>query len=237
MKVIENKQLDILSNLGEDLKEIENRGEIDNKSDLNEAREAVVAAIRGVRESLYQFAESLDCYRTFFRSEGTWRSVLDRIAQAQGCSSRILDRLFSSYTTVKSRLPQIVINAMIELRIEPTAGKNRAVTKAVEQASEPTTREEAIAAVKVANEKFIEMKRTARVEAALVEPGSVEDFAQRIVCMFESHYRTYSASDRDKELQYVLEKIVNNLRSNVRELRSYSRASQVPKPAAMKGRI
>lgn len=68
MKVIEPKQVDILSSLGEDMKAIESQRGVDNNSDLNEAREAVVAAIRGVRESLYWFAESLDCYRTFFKT-------------------------------------------------------------------------------------------------------------------------------------------------------------------------
>jgi cysteinyl-tRNA synthetase len=89
----------------------------------------------------------------------------------------------------------------------------------------------------MAHSRVIAMKRTAKAETALVELGSLDEFTERIVRMFESRYRSYLPSSRDDEVRYILEKVVNCLRANVRELRTYSRADQVRKPAAAKGEI
>ena len=39
--------------------------------------------------------------------------------------------------------------------------------------------------------------------------------------------------ERDREIQYILEGVVNTLRSGVRELRHYSRPDLVPKPTLL----
>jgi hypothetical protein len=148
-----------------------------------------------------------------------------------------LHRMLKNYTDAKRKLPQMVINAMIELRIEPTDRKNRSVVEMAAQAPEPATREEAVATVKMAHAKVVAMKRTAKAETGPVKPGSLDDFTLRIVRMFESRYRSCPPSSRDDEVRYVLERVVNNLRANVRELHIYSRADQVRKPAAAKGKI
>jgi len=236
MKDDDSKQFDNLSNLAKDLKGIENQGGVDRADGLNEAREAVVVALRGVRASLYELAEALEGYHNYIKGEHIWTSVLDRVARGQGCSARTLYRLIENYKQTQ-RLPQFVIDAMIESRIEPTSTKNRDVVQIVAQAPEPATREEAMAAVKMAHSRVIAMKRTAKAETALVELGSLDEFTERIVRMFESRYRSYLPSSRDDEVRYILEKVVNCLRANVRELRTYSRADQVRKPAAAKGEI
>lgn len=236
MKDDDSKQFDNLSNLTKDLKVIENQGGVDHAAGLDAARETVVGAIRGMRASLYQLAEALEGYHNYFKGEHIWTSVLDRVARGQGCSARTLYRLIENYKEAQ-RLPQIVVDAMIESHIEPTSTKNRDVVQIVAQIPETATREDAAAAVKLAHSRVIAMKRTAKAETAPVEPGSLEEFTRRIVRMFEARFGSYSPSHRDDEVRFILEKVVNCLRANVRELRTYSRADQVRKPAAAKGEI
>lgn len=217
---------DKLSNLARDLEAIEgSEGGVENPAELNAARDAVISAIEGVFESHYQFATSLDHYRAFFKAKHTWTTALEKIASVQGCSARTLYRLLENYEATK-QLPLYFIDAMLEAGIDPAVTGNREVVQALASVPKPVSVAEAEASVNLVRSNVISMKRA--VESS---PSEVEEFARRIVRMFEARYRSYQGADRDDQIRFILEKVVNVLRADVRELHTYSRPDHVRKPA------
>jgi hypothetical protein len=114
---------------------------------------------------------------------------------------------------------------MREEDLDPTRGENLSLVKSLTKAPEPASHAEAKASLKVARANVVKMK-----PAVANPPSELEDFAARIVRMFESRYRTYRGTDRDEQIRFVLEKVVNVLGADVRELRTYGRPDRVPKP-------
>jgi hypothetical protein len=58
----------------------------------------------------------------------------------------------------------------------------------------------------------------------------IEEFAARMVRLFEDRYRFVKPQETDAEVCYILELMVNTLRVPITELRQYSRPALVPKP-------
>lgn len=228
--------LDTLSTLAAELEAAERElGEIGTDG-LKEARDEVVAALVAHREIVYRVVETLSRYRTFFKAKRTWLKILDRIAAARGCSAKTLRRLLTNYDRAKE-LGEAVIDEMLEQRIDPSLTRNRRVVETLAQAlPKPATREEATAALDFARSNVIAMRNVIQDNSAGSEPEPAEAFARRLAKVVEPWYRSFPVQDRDVQLRFVLEKLVNMLRADVRELRIYSRPDQVHKPAFGGGR-
>lgn len=232
----EFKGPDKLSNLAAELRVAESKLCIFPAGEgLDDAREEVVAALIGHRAMLYRLAEALSRYRAFFKAEHTWMAILDKIAAAYGRSSKTLQRLLKNYDDAQT-LGNLVINQMLEEHIDPSLPRNRPMVKMLAQAPKPESKEEATAAVKAAQSNVIAMKNAARSAGQETESDASDEFARRLVRIVDPWYRAHSLATRNDELRYILEKLVNMLRADVRELRIYSRPDQVLKPAANGGR-
>jgi AraC-like DNA-binding protein len=222
----QSTRLDKLSDLARELEEIECRqGGVTDSAGAKEAREGLISAMRRVFRSHYEFAEWLDRYRRFYKVTKTWTVALEAIAAVQGCSARTLSRVFRNYDDAR-QLPLAFVDVMREEEIDPAEGENRKLVKALTTAPEPANHAEARATLKVARANVVKMK-----PAAANPPSELEDFAERIVRMFKSRYDAYSGADRDEQIRFVLERVVNVLHAEVRELRKYDRPDRVPKPA------
>lgn len=233
MQDADSKGLDKLSDLAADLEVAESElGEVPAAKQLQEAREEVVASLILHRGSLYRLDDALSQYRAFFKAEHMWLKVLDKIATAYGCSAKKFTRLLEKYDTAGGLGP-FLFDKMLEQRIDPRLPRNRLVVEMLEKAPKPADREAATAAVKAA--KVLTMKRTAANSSQQAVQGD-DAFACRIKKLVDPWYHTFPLETRDAELRYVLEKLVNTLRADVRELRIYSRPDQVRKPAAAGGR-
>lgn len=114
---------------------------------------------------------------------------------------------------------------MKEEGLDPVRGENRHLVKTLTMAPKPANHEEARASLKVARANVVKM--TPAVQDA---PSELEEFATRIVRMFEARYRSYHGEDRDQQIRFVLERVVNVLGANVQELRICDRPDRVPKP-------
>jgi hypothetical protein len=140
-------------------------------------------------------------------------------------------RIISVYERA-SNLPETVVDALVERNIDPAAGKNVELVDNLLQMPRPETRQEAATAVTEAFEKHSARKRLAKKKkAAKSEKASVEEFAAHIVKQFEGRYRSAAPDVRDAEVRYVLERVVNTLRAEIRELRRFGRPALVPGPA------
>lgn len=230
MQDTDSAALDKLSNLAVELEADERELGEAVAIGMKEAREEVVAALIAHGEIVYRVVETLSRYRKFFKAKHTWLKILDRIAAARGCSTKTLRRLLSNYDKAQE-LEQVVIDEMLEQHIDPSLPRNRPVVEILGRDPRPKNRQEATAAVNSARANLITMTNPPKTDMEAGDPQSAEEFARRLARLVEPWYRGFSLEDRDVQLRYVLEKLVNRLRADIRELRIYSRPDQVRKPA------
>lgn len=217
--------IDKLSNLARELEDLERCEDgVEDPEMAEKARKGLISAMRGVYKSHYDFAERLDRYRKLYKAKKTSTAAMEKIATAYGCSSRTLYRLLGNFNDAK-QLPLVFVEVMREEGLDPVRGENRSIVKSLTEAPKPATHAEAKASLNVARAKVGKM-----APAVQTAQSKVEEFATRIVRMFEARYRTYREPDRDEQIRFVLERVVNVLGANVRELRTFGRPDRVPKP-------
>jgi AraC-like DNA-binding protein len=247
---------DNLSKLTNELKEIEGReGGVKDPARADEVREGLVAAMRGFVKSLYHFAEQLDCYHKLFKVKKTATAAMERIATERGCSSRTLYRLLKNFNSSK-QLSLFVMDEMREQGIDPVLTRHQALVGTLTEAPEPANREEAKASLTTARAKVLKIPSVARkartapsAQAAQTTKATeatdstgtdqiadveIDEFATRIVRMFEERFGAYRGEDRDAQIRSVLERVVNSLGADVRELCIDHRPECVRKPAKSK---
>jgi AraC-like DNA-binding protein len=244
---------DNLSKLTNELKEIEGReGGVKDPARADEVREGLVAAMRGFVKSLYHFAEQLDCYHNLFKAKKTATTAMERIATERGCSSRTLYRLLKNFNSSK-QLSLFVMDEMREQGLDPVLGKHQPLVETLTAAPEPANREEAKASLKAARAKVVKMAPAARnartvrtaptaetaqtaqtTDTTQIADIEIDEFATRIVRMFQERFGAYDGEDRDEQIRLVLERVVNVLHADVHELRTDDRSDRVRKPAKTK---
>jgi hypothetical protein len=235
MNDLRTEKSDNLSDFSAELKKIEETYIKDASVELAQARNSVVGAISGLKQSRMNLGRVLRTYKGHFKAERAWTAAMKVIAGALQCDERTVYRIIEDYERA-SRLPEITLEVMVQQKIDPAAAKNAAVVEKLLEMPKPTTRKEAgdavIAVVKEhhARKRLLRTKQTASKSAAM----DVEAFAERIVRQFEDRYRSMAPEQRDAEVRYVLEKVANTLRANVSELRQFSRPALVPKPVQRK---
>jgi hypothetical protein len=224
----DSKSFDNLSKLARDLEEIEQgEGGVKDPARASQVREGLIAAMRSVYKSHYEFAEWLDRYRNLYKAKKTSTVAIERIAATYGCSARTLYRLLSNYDDAQ-QLPLVFIDVMREEGLDPVRGENLQLVKALAETPKPASRAEAEASLNVARAKVVKMQTPV---ASTPQQPELEEFATRVVRMFKARYGSYSGPDRDDQIRFVLEKVVNVLGADVHELRTYGRPDRVPKPA------
>jgi hypothetical protein len=168
-------------------------------------------------------------YRSYFKARQSWTAVLDIIAKAMGMGSRTLSRLISN-SEQALKLPQYVLEEMIELKLDPTETKNRGVVAELARAPKPSSREQAAENVKSVYSAHLAVKKAAKRPATSSDPDSLDDFARRIVRLFEGRLRSMPPSTRDTDIRYVLQKVAKALRADVVDLKTYNQPDPVQKP-------
>jgi hypothetical protein len=231
MKEIEVSGFDNLSNLGRDLKRVEETYIKMVSRELAQARNSVVGALPGFKISRMNFGRLLRAYREHFKADHGWMEASKIIAGALECDERTVYRIIEDYERA-SQLPSITLAAMAEQSIDPAAAKNAGVVEDLLRMPEPETREEAVTIVATAHQGHIlRKKQQARKVATKPAEMSLEEFAAGIVKQFEDRYQLGSQHQRDAEVQYILELVVSMLGSHTRKLGQYDRPALVPKPA------
>jgi hypothetical protein len=265
---------DKLSNLAQELEEIERReGGAEDPSRADEAREGLIAAMRGVFKSHYDFAVWLDRYLKVLRAKNTVTAAMERIATAYGCSSRTLYRLLSNYEDAK-QLPLAFMVAMQEQRLDPVRTANKPLVKELIAAPKPADHDEAKASLNAARAKVAKVKpavqttpndvgenrataqtlttvpepanrdepkaspravaKAANIAATQTPPMDAEEFATRVVRLFQKRFGAYNGEDRDEQIRLVLERVVNVLHADVHELRTDNCPDRVREHAKIK---
>jgi hypothetical protein len=170
----------------------------------------------------------LRAYKGYFKPEKQWMAAAKVIGAALNRDEKTIFRIIEDFERA-DQLPAITIEALLEQNIDPAAHKHAEAVEDLLEMPEPETSEEAAAAVATAMKRRSAQKGT-NTSSGTAEVG-MEERADRIVKQLEPWYRSASPEHRDGQLQYVLEHVVNTLRSPIRELRQYSRPALVPKPA------
>ena len=231
MKEIEVSGFDNLSNLGRDLKKVENAYIKTASSELAQARNSVVGALPGFKLNRLNFGRLLRAYKEHFKAGHGWVEAAKIIASALDCSERTVYRIIEDYERA-SQLPSITLNTMLEQKIDPAAAKNAPMVDNLVRMPSPATREEAATIVSQVRKDQFARKRAAKKAAAKPAEAGLEAFTEHIVRQFEHHFRSMPPEQRDSAVRYVLEMITSTLRSDISELHQYSRPALVPKPNA-----
>lgn len=266
---------DKLSNLAQELEEIERSEDgVEDPSQADEVREGLIAAMRGVFKSHYDFAVWLDRYLKVLRVKKTVTAAMEKIATAYGCSSRTLYRLLRNYDDAK-QLPLAFVDVMREQRLDPVRTANKPLVDELIAVPKPADHDEAKASLNAARAKVAKMKPAVQstpndvgenrqavqnlatvpepanrderkaspraaakaadiATAAQTPPMDAEEFATRVVRLFEERFGSYRGEDRDEQIRFVLERVVKALNADVHELRTDNRPDPVRKPANSK---
>ena len=151
------------------------------------------------------------------------------IAAALDRDERTVFRILDDYERV-AQLPAIVLEAIRVQNIDPAARKHAALVENLLQMREPETREEARAVVAGAVQEQVKRKQQKRKAISKSITTDIEEFANKVVRQFQERYRSAPLQDRDEEIQYILELVVNTLQAPIVELRQFSQPALVPKP-------
>lgn len=229
---VDGKEFDILSNLTRELKAIERDHVKANGGAVAQARSAVVSLVSRYRDSRYQLGRVLRNYQIHFKGEGGWVAAAEAIGQAINRDKRTIYRIIDDYQRAE-KLPPIMIEAMEAQKLDPAAPKNAGMVKELAQIPAPVTRKKAEEVVaQVRSEHAVQKKAVRAAKKAGTE--TTKEFAERVLRYFKERFGTMPPQKRDSELQYVLELIVNTLRSDIRELKQFGRPALVPKPRKRK---
>lgn len=227
MTTMNSGGLDNLSNLREELCKLERVHVAPFCSEIRQSREGVIAAVGVYAHSRYNLGRALRAYKVHFKAERAWIAAAEIVGDAIGRDQKTVFRIIADFERA-DRLPAITIEAMQDQNIDP--GKH-AYADAIEELIEmpsPETREEAATAVATTMKQHSERKR--KQATSRTPKDRLEEFTDRIVKQFEQHYRAVPSDQRDRELQYVFDRIVTTLHSPIRELRQYSRPAMAPQP-------
>ncbi len=218
------KRFDKMSNLSTELQRVEKTYIPTESAKLAQTRNSVVGGLQAFGNSRFQLGRVLRQYKMHFKSGHGWVAAAKLIAAAMDREERTVFRIIEDYERA-SQLPAILLEAMLEQQIEPAAAKNIDVVEALLRIPEPKTSEKASAVVREAFKTHV-LQKTKKASAK----PDLEAFANRIVKQFEDRYRSAAPQQRDAEVQYILELLINSLRAPIRELRQFGRPTLVPKP-------
>jgi hypothetical protein len=175
---------DKLSNLAQELEKIErSEGGAEDPSQADEVREGLIAAMRGVFKSHYDFAVWLDRYLKVLRAKKTVTAAMEKIATAYGCSSRTLYRLLSNYDDAK-QLPLAFVDVMREQRLDPVRTANKPLVDELIAAPKPADHDEAKASLNAARAKVAKVKPA--VQSTPNDVGESRQAVQNLATVPES---------------------------------------------------
>ena len=169
---------DNLSKFENELKEIEAReGGVKDPAQADEVRGGLIAAMRGVFKSHYDFAVELDRYHGLYKAKKVATAAMERIATAWGCSARTLYRLLSNYDNAR-QLPLVFVDVMREQGLDPVRTANRPLVNELVVSEKPADHEEAKTSLEAARAKVIELKLAAR--ATPIDVGENREAEQNL---------------------------------------------------------
>lgn len=170
---------DNLSNLAEELEGIEHsEGGAEDPVRADEVREGLIAAMRGVFKSHYDFAVWLDRYLKVLRAKKTVTAAVEKIAAAYGCSSRTLYRLLSNYDNAR-QLPLVFVDVMREQGLDPVRTANQLLVNELVAVEKPTDHDGAEASLNAARAKVAELKKPAN-QAIPIDVGENREAEQNL---------------------------------------------------------
>ncbi len=224
------RKSDKLSYLADRLKALE-QGQVNKGGvELNRARTAVVMIVSAYRETRFNLGRVLHEYKAYFKAERGWTAAAQAVADAISRDERTVYRIIANYERA-SHAPTILLEAMEAQKIDAAAPKNAALIQKIVEMPAPATPTEAKEIVARVSNEIAVMKRERRAARKSVTKD-IEEFAGAMVRQFESQFGKMPPRQRDAELRYVLERIVNTLRADIKTLRQFSRPALVPNPAS-----
>lgn len=220
---------DNLSGLRDALQKVERDHREELNFDPSQARSSVLGILPYYLNCRYQLGRALRGYKQLFRVEGGWQAALRAIAAAMGRDERTVYRIVHDFEQAE-KLPPLLIDAMLEQKIDPAAAKHAPLVENLLQMPVPQSHHQAEVAVTRAVRDVARMRQTKEKKTKSAANEGLEEFATRIAVQFESRYRSASPRKRNLEMQYVFELAAATVHANIRELGRYDLPSAVPKP-------
>jgi hypothetical protein len=129
---------------------------IDEQEQERQARFILIESLNLYRQSRRKFGKALASYRDALKPDGAWTKACLAIAMELQCDERTVRRIIEDYERIAD-VPESILTAMDEARIDPAARKNERlldqVVQLIPNECEPTP-EQAAAIVKEAVTAF-----------------------------------------------------------------------------------
>lgn len=170
MTAIKTRGLDKMSNLYAELCRWDTpHGEI-SSSELRQARQGLISAIRTYSSSRYHLGRALRSYKMQFKAEHRWMAAAKVIADAMDCDEKTIFRIIEDFARADG-LSAITIQAMLNQRADPAARRHPSVVEQLRNLPPPAIPEEAAAVVTSTLESHRARKSQAPTENPISAPG------------------------------------------------------------------
>lgn len=209
-------RFDNLSNLEPALRQIELQHLPPECPDLAQARNGLLGGIRNYMQNRYNFGRLLRIYKTLYKKEHGWTAAAKVIAAAIGREERTIYRLIEDYERAENLTP-ILVDAMVEQKIDPAARKNATLVTNLLQVPAPQTRAEADAVVATAMREQVAEKKARKGPKPVLRAKELKALARNIVEECRHHFRNAGQEERKAELRYVFGEVVAALGLSMEE--------------------
>lgn len=207
MTTLKTGGLDKMSNLHAELCRLDTPHGESSSSELRQARQGLIEAIRGDRASRYHLGRALRTYKVQFKAEHRWMAAAKVIADAIDCDEKTVFRIIEDFERAEG-LPAITIQAMLDQKIDPAARKYANVVEQLRNLPVPETREQAAKVVTSTLESHRARKKS---QESPEQQIPLQEFAARIARLFKKRYRAASAPEKQNDLGSVFEMVAREL--------------------------
>ena len=235
LKEIKFEKYDNLSDLRRKLGELDRSGNESDLRDVHQAREVVLAeltvnmnTLKAYIQSRYHLGRALSAYSQHFKEKRNWTAAAELIASAILKNKRTVFRMIGDYEWA-SELPASIIDAMFDQDVDPAAHKNAPIVEELRQLPEPETPKQAVETVaRIVTEHSIAKKK--KKAPARSVTSDIEEFGGWLVKRFVDRFRNVVPEQKVSDVRFLFEFVNSTLRTEIRELRQFSRPALVPKP-------
>lgn len=200
-------QIDNLSTLARQLRELELAEMGDLRREVSHTRNALIAVLKDYAYTRYQFGRLLHAYKAFYKPEGRWLAAAKLIGAAIRRDERTIFRIVEDFERADQVAP-ILLHAMGEQQIDPSAPKNDDIIEDLKQAPPTASPRQAAKIVTKAVKAHAERKKAARESR---KNEKLEDFVERIARFFLARYAGLPQEQSKAEMERILRLLAGRL--------------------------
>lgn len=193
--------------LARQLRELELAEMGDIRAEVSHTRNALIAVLKECVYVRYQFGRLLHDYKAFYKPDGRWVAAAKLIGAAIRRDERTIFRIVEDFERADQVAP-ILLKAMEEQQIDPSARKNADIIEDLKQAPPTASPRQAAKIVTKAVKAHAERKKAACESRKNEKPA---DFVERIARFFLARYAGLPKEESKAEMERILRLVARRL--------------------------